>query len=137
MKPGCYEFEAFNPAGDAPLRFSLSTKVIAEFNKLHSGRKSLDAAMIPEVLAKPTAIFMGLKRENMGDGISYCGVAKTRFLDKYTTVPFPPDRVFMVFINEKDEIFDWDMTREDPGFTHFPINCDDRFINLLWPTKTS
>ncbi len=77
--------------------------------KPKSRTKYLDSLMIKEVLEKPLCVFGGLKRENMADGRCYCGVAKTRFLDKGIKVPFPPDRLFVVFVNDRDEIFDWDM----------------------------
>lgn len=125
-----YSFNAKYP-GNVKIKLWLKATTVEEAHKYQSVRY-YNMLSIPEVLEKPTAIFKGLGRENFKEGLCYCGKPNHRYWDHTTTVPFPDDKIFLVFANSKKIIFDWRTEKEDHNNPGFPNGYATRFDDLIW-----
>ena len=125
-------FEAVDPA-DGKLRLvQLSYDKIKSLPLLGKG-KIMDAGfVVPEILAKPTAIFKGLALDKdeprRGAGwLCYSGRPTRCFEDDGKEFACPPKRVFLVFVNSEWVAYNWYWHPEDHIETGLPTGYKERF----------
>ena len=98
------------PVSQEERPFLLPQNKMADLQKRGPEWKFYDAMMIPDVSSYPTVIFEGLMRDDCNDCYCYCGVPKKRIKkgdhgSGTIEVPFPPNRVFLVFVRCNDKGF--------------------------------
>ncbi len=81
---------------------------------------------VHEVLTEPVVVFGGLRDLQEG-GVCYCGKPQQRWTEGGVRCPPPPNRVFLVFVNPRDEVFDWAWAEEDPEMPGYPVGHESRF----------
>jgi hypothetical protein len=83
--------------------------------------------VLPEVLKNPAAILIGLERDEgpMEWGLAYCGTPKMRYHkmgdNDFELGPVPPGQVFVAFVDQYREVYDWrweDCNPHDPVVPH-------------------
>jgi len=71
------------------------------------------AYSVPEVLKNPTALFRGT-RPDQPDWLCYCGKPSRWYVgDSAAQSPFPPNKVLLVFVNDRDEIYTYGLEECD------------------------
>ena len=85
------------------------------------------------MLKAPTAIFEGLQREGFDKGLCFAGRTRRYWLRQAVETPFPPGKVFAIYIDESGFIFEWRLEREDEEIEGHPTGWPQRFKKRLWP----
>jgi hypothetical protein len=105
--------------------------------------KFLDARLIPETVDDPTAIFEGLNRQGLEEGVCYVTVPSRRWIrdggEAGGTIeaPSPPGRVFLVFAARREwgfVILDWEWREADSDNPGCPNDWGRDFGRKIWPT---
>lgn len=86
---------------------------------------------VREVLLDPQVIFGGVREYRPG-GLCYCGVPNQRWTNGGVQCPPPPNMVFTVFVNPRDEVYLWRRERVDETESFFPIGWKTRFGEVTW-----
>jgi hypothetical protein len=92
--------------------------------------------VVPMILARPTAIFEGLRRDEDEDhrGFGwrcYCGVPEQSFRPDGTAGRPYPGQIYVVFINDEKVAYNWRWEKTDPDDARLPIDHTIRFKQRL------
>jgi hypothetical protein len=89
-----------------------------------------------EVVNNPNRIFSGLKRLYSDSSRKLCIAGKPHnwYIGKNeeTAAPFPQNLVYLVFLNERNSIFEFRAEEADTEDPLSPKDWKDRFAKLLW-----
>jgi len=88
---------------------------------------------VPVVLREPKAIFEGLQREGFENGLCFTGKTDRYWVRQSVETPFPPGRVFAIYMDESRFIFEWRLEQEDAEHDGHPVRWTRRFARRLWP----
>ena len=124
--------KAQDPRGEETTTYRFNKSLLDKIQRYGHDRLYYNMTMIQKVLLNPFAIFEGLKRENLEGGLCYSGVPSEMQWDEKVRVPFEKRKVFLVFINDKSEIFNWRIEIEHKKDKGFPENHKTRFDKVLW-----
>lgn len=102
------------------------------------GEKLTLAYLVPEAIQKPNALYRGLRFEederhscNSPGWLCYCYYPEYRYNQDGQKVKPPADKVFLVFVNEDKEIYNWAWAPADlDALTqrrHLPKDYQERF----------
>jgi hypothetical protein len=102
--------------------------------------KYYDARFLEEAVAKPDAIFEGLRRPNQGESFCY-SVQPTRDPDDQDdpyNIGLPPvfGQVFLAFVTLGAMgyvVFDWEWRPVSPDDPGHPENWQKDFVRRVWP----
>jgi hypothetical protein len=122
------------PKSGKNCEFKISTEKINWLHKHGPDDKFYNIRNLPFAVNNPNAIFKGLDRE--GHENSYCYVASPtrRFVDDTISKPVNDEWVFLVFVSQNLEIFDWRFERSGTD-GKLPENYATRFTTLIWENK--
>ena len=142
MPRGYIATDGMCPITQGQRLFLVPQSQMADLQRKGPEFKFFDAMMIPEVASRPAVIFEGLKREDCLDCYCYCGIPSKRIIKKEhgsgtIEVPFPPHRVFLVFVKCTDKgfvVFDWEKRKADPKNDGWPESWKDDFEDIKWNT---
>jgi hypothetical protein len=87
---------------------------------------------VQQVLLHPAAIFSGV-REHQEGGTCYTGVPTCAYTNGGSKVPPVPGKVFCVYVNPRDRLFEWGWEQADPDEVGLPIGWQERFKERIWP----
>ena len=132
-KPGFFVESGLHPAGKGQLDFSILQSQVRHYMRYGPAHKFFDSLLIPGVLSNPAAIFQGLKRENMEDGLCYVAIPPVRYINARVTAPPHPGKTFAVFADAKFEVFDWRWENTDSNDKNLPMDYQTRFSKKVWP----
>lgn len=111
-----------------------------DFLNISRPNRFLNLFTVYEVLNNPNRIFAGLKRPFSDSSKRLCVVGKPRYWyvgkENSSEVPFPSELVYLVFLSERNSVFEFgaeDADQEDPLS---PVNYETRYGEILWK-KTS
>lgn len=125
------------PFAEGTCEFGVSQSLLVKYQRNGPDWKFYDALLIPEVLASPAAIFEGLRREDYEDALCYSARPSRRFKSSTIEVPFPPDRVMLVYVeNHKTRgliVLDWDSRKRHATDQGHPQNWEHDFGRRIWP----
>lgn len=129
-------FPGVDPKTGRTVPIQLAFEKIRALPKLGAGKVKEAGFIVPEVLAKPTAIFQGLTRDaddsKRGAGWRcYAGRPGKCFEDDGRSVPPPPNRVFVVFVNDENVAYNWYWCSSDPSDATLPEGYAERFHERL------
>ncbi len=89
-----------------------------------------------EVLQNPNRIFSGLCRRHSDSSKKLCVVGKPQHwyigTKSSSNVPFPQELVYLVFLSERNSIFEFRAERSDTEDPLSPIGWEERFVELIW-----
>jgi hypothetical protein len=122
------------PESGQSCEFKISTEKIIWLHKYGPDDKFYNIQNLPFAVNHPNAIFKGLKRD--GHDNSYCYVASPvrRFVGDTASKSLSDEWVFLVFVSQNLEVFDWRFERA--GQDHkLPENHETRFTTLIWENK--
>lgn len=97
----------------------------------------LEASRLVEyVLQHPTAIFEGIRRDvddpRYGAGWRcYCGTPPCAYDDRGDEINPPPGRVYLVFVNDEEVVYNWRWDRADSENARLPYDHENRFRERL------
>lgn len=95
--------------------------------------------IVPEVLLRPLSICIGLLRDDgpLPWGIVYCGHPKMRYRkfaeDEIEAIETSKDHVFLIFVDEHREIYEWGWEICDPTDRALPGDWRER--RFKWRVK--
>ncbi|MGR3302020.1 MAG: hypothetical protein ACUZ8I_05890 [Candidatus Scalindua sp.] len=96
----------------------------------------LNLSTVHEVLNNPNRIFSGLNRPHSDSSNMLCFVGKPKYwyvgTSKSVSVPFPSNLVYLVFLNERNSIFEFRAEKADTEDPLSPIGWKDRFGERTW-----
>ena len=139
VPPGYFQVEGRTPDGEGAAWFLIPQRMAEHFLKTGNRSKFLECALIPDVLKGPTGIWHDLKRDEMKDGLCYCGLPKGRRLATGIEVPIPPGKVFAVFVGGQRArggqyvVQKTNWVQECGERDGFPVDHEERFGRRLWP----
>ena len=122
-----------NPSGVGEKAFKISDKKADATRYGPEQQYSELVHTLPLVMKEPMAIFQGLKREGYERGLCFSGKTDRYWISQSIETPFPPGKVFTVYINEDQCIFVWRLEREDGKDAGHPIRWEERFTKRIWP----
>ncbi len=131
-----WEFEGLAPSGVTKRVFRLpKSRIIKHFHETGNERMFREAALVPDVVASPAAIFLGLARSGQEEALCYTGVPSGEFASNngLEAVSVPKGYTFMVFATKDFEVAKWRLCEEAPERPGFPIDHETRFGRRLWP----
>ncbi len=106
--------------------------------ELTGGEKGdLTLSCVVCVLESPRAIFGGV-REHQEGGYCYCGKPPNSWTNKAVCCPPPPGKIFVVYVNPQDVVYEWRWEGCDPKENSLPVDWfrSKRFSEgMIWPTK--
>jgi hypothetical protein len=119
-----------------------SCGVLISFDRMQAvARRGLGHAKecaftVPHTLARPTAIFEGLRRDEDEDlwGCGwrcYCAIPASSFRADGTEAPAYPGQVYLVFVNDEGIAYNWRWEKSDPDDSRLPMNYQVRFKRRL------
>ncbi len=133
---GYYATTGMRPSGTGTADFGVSVRDLRHYERNGPKWKLHAAKLIPETLRAPGRIFHDLRREGMEEAFCYAGVPSGRWISEGIEGPFPPGRVFLVFVMEKHwgyVVLDWESREADPDSPDCPIGWNEDFGNPIWP----
>jgi hypothetical protein len=87
---------------------------------------------VQQVLLHPKAIFKGV-REHQGGGHCYCGIPTCAYTNSGAKIPPVPNKVYCVYLNAGDKLFEWGWETPDPDEPELPLGWKDRYQERIWP----
>ncbi len=127
------------PIDDSDLNIRIEEKYYRRL-LIHQPNDFLNLATVHEVLHHPNRIFAGLNRPVIDSSKWRCVVGKPRnwFMgtDGKIAVPFPLNKVFLVFLNDRYSLtgfYAYSADSEDPLS---PEGWRDRFAERIWKTPS-
>jgi len=121
---------------------TLSCEIQISFDRMQAvGRRSMGHAkecgiILPMILAQPTAIFEGLRKDEDEDRVGYgwrcyCGVPQKSYRSDGTEGRPYPGQVYLVFVNDERVAYNWRWEKSDPDHPNLPIDYQNRFKQRL------
>ncbi|MCP4987905.1 MAG: hypothetical protein GY928_18190 [Colwellia sp.] len=98
---------------------------------------------VEEVLKNPNRIFSGLNRQYSDTSQHLCVVGKPQSWRRYNRnneieiVPFPPNLVFLVFLNKRKSVSEFRAEEADREDQLSPENWENRYGEILWKKANS
>lgn len=89
---------------------------------------------VQQVLREPVAVFCGI-REHQHGGTCYTGCPSCAYTNGGSKVPPWPGKVFCVYVNPRDHLFEWRWEPADPDEPGVPLGHQDRFKERIWPRQ--
>ncbi len=130
--------KAQSPNGDSTWDVYISYERLGFIARQSKGAVMEAAHIVPEILARPSAIFEGLRRDEdedkYGNGaMCYCGIPTVAY-DKNGSPTQPwHDEVFMVFLNAECVAYNWYWHQCDCDLNNYPDGHVERFRRKIWP----
>jgi hypothetical protein len=124
-----------SPDGDGTESFIIAKAKVENLQRWGPTHKYLELYLVQETLESPDVILAGLNREGLSDSYCYSKVPAARKLSERIEVPFPPDMVFLVFVNRDHRglvILDWEKRKADPVHYGHPVNWEIDFERRAW-----
>jgi hypothetical protein len=124
-----------SPDGVGEATFIIAKQKVDDLQRWGPGHKFLELQLVKETLESPDVIFEGLKREDLRDSYCFSKVPAVRKLTTTIEAPFPPDLVFLVFVNRDHRgliILDWEKRKGDPDHYAHPLNWETDFERRAW-----
>ena len=87
---------------------------------------------VQQVLLNPTAIFGGV-REHQKGGHCYCGLPTCAYTNAGAKIPPVPNKVFCVYVNPGEKLFEWGWEQADPDDPMIPLGWNSRYQERIWP----
>ena len=84
-----------------------------------------------EVLDDPKRIFTGLRELREG-WWCYVGRPGTWYVTETRQAPFPPNLVYVVYMNDRMWIYEWRAEEADSEDPLSPVDWKNRFAGLVW-----
>jgi len=133
---GALAFMGVDPATGRQRPIQLDHDKLKDLPRKGAGKVKEAGFIVPEVLAKPSAIFRGLKRDSdeprHGSGwLCYVGLPSRCFEDDGRAVQPRSDRVFLVFVTDEWIAYNWYWYAADPYQPGFPQDHAERFLERL------
>lgn len=123
------------PVGNSEIEIRIEPKDYNYF-KLYRPNDFLNLSTAHEVLNNPNRIFSGLNRPHSNSSNKLCVVGKPKYwyigVNISDTALFPHNLVYLVFLNERNSIFEFRAEEADIEDTLSPIGWKDRFGELIW-----
>ena len=123
-----------DPAGMGEREFRVESKRVDHLMRNGPPHVYYALKSAEEVLASPTVIYEGLRREGFEKGLCYCGKPR-RYLNEGIEAPAPPGKVFTVYINERDVVFEWRWDKADEFDPSVPNSIKTRFERIKWKAQ--
>lgn len=124
------------PRGGGPAEFYVSIKKLQDLERSGPRTRFYDSLLLPEGLSKPTAVFQGLEREGYEENAyCYCSKPAKRYQSASIEVPFPPNRVFLIFVEERESgffVLDWEKRPEDQNHLGYPEQWGEDFSRQIY-----
>lgn len=129
-------FDAYNPIGDGPCRVQISLDRLRAVAKRGAGAILECRNIVPHILAHPTAIFEGLRRDEEEDRWGYgwrcyCGLPTVAYRTNGTEINPYPRQVYLVFVNDGFIAYNWRWEYGDPEDLELPADHPARFTRRL------
>ena len=107
-----HSIQGKNPFGAGDVEFKISDKKI-ENTRYEPDHKFCELVyVLALVMKEPSAIFRGLKREGYERGLCFSGKTSRYWRNRTTETPFPPGKVFCIYVDDNGFIFEWRLDRE-------------------------
>jgi hypothetical protein len=108
--------------------YILRAKKIGETANRGAGAAKELAYTVPAALLKPTAVFRGVREEGERNWLCYCSVPAQRYdLTTGEIRRIHPGRVFLVFVNDDNIVYNWRWEQADSSHPKLPVNHASRF----------
>ena len=88
---------------------------------------------VKDVFDHTNRIFWGT-REHTDGGWCYVGRPESWTIKPGCIVPFPSDKVFAVYVNERRILFEYGAEPADPDDPLSPIDWKERYRGKIWPS---
>lgn len=126
---GCSPVKAINPLDGQEWEVFVSAEKVTKTGKKGLGASNELIHGVRHVLAKPKAIFRGIRDRDEVDWLCYCGIPPKAYDYKTGEAKPPwPNEVFLVFVNYPDRIvYHWSWHTADLRNKDLPEGYDDRF----------
>jgi len=123
--------------GEEGCDFLVSRSYVDRWQRVGPGWKFYNFHVIPEVLANPSVILGGLKREGHSHGFCYSGRVSKQMQNAEIELPPPPDRVGVVIVcpdHRGNVVLDYEWRQEDPDRPGWPQSWLRDFVRPIWTT---
>ena len=90
---------------------------------------------VKAVLDDPKRIYAGIRAINEG-WFCYVGRPETWYIKEDTEVPFPKNRVFAVYLNNRMHVYNFTAEYIDSDDPLSPKDWKNRFTGLLWQSTS-
>jgi hypothetical protein len=87
------------------------------------------------VFENPKRIFKGILRPISEKGWCYVGKPQRWYIKQNCDVPFPEDKVFAVYLNERLHVYTFRAEEVDPEDSLSPKDWKNRFGGLIWKSN--
>ena len=125
---------AVNPTDGSMFTVKISCKRMQIVARRGAGHIHEMAYVLPEVLTKPKAIFAGLRRDEdepkTDDDygcLCYVGKPSRAFMSNGQQIEPWHDQVFLVFVNDKNVVYNWRWEKADTVNLDMPREYNKRF----------
>ncbi len=130
-----YIFNIKWPLDDKEVEIRIEPKTY-HFLKIYRPNDFLNLSTVYEVLNNPNRIFAGLKRQHSNSNNKLCVVGKPKNWyiggNDSSITPFPPNLVYLVFLNERNSIFEFRAEKADTEDALSPEDWKNRFSKRIW-----
>lgn len=89
---------------------------------------------VQQILLNPAAIFESV-REHQDGGWCYCGVPTCAYTNSGAKIPPVPNKVFCVYVNPGNYLFEWRWEPADPDDKGLPLGYQERYKVKVWPRQ--
>lgn len=131
-------FEGMDPTGNFTENFTVNRPLLYHFHECGNQSMLNDAWFVPDICAKPLAIWEGLQRPGTENMLCYAGQPSGDFAKEHWHDWIHPeghdDQIFTVFLTAGLQITKWRWCQIEPDGTGYPIKHQTRFRSQVWPT---
>ena len=144
--PSYYPLPALDPASGGTKKVRLMTDLADQvlrygprqrYHEIVGDRQDpTTGSPVQQILTKPAAVFGGVCEHQQG-GVCYTGLPSCAYTNSGSKVPPFPEKVFCVYVNPQDKVYEWGWEQADPDTVGLPLGYQDtkRFKEQLWPRQ--
>jgi len=104
------------------------------YKNIRTSYENLRAAKY--VLENPKRIFSGILRSVTSDGQCFVGKPERWYINPTDTAPFPKNKVFLVFLTTRMQLYNFRAELSDLEDPLSPIDWKNRFGGVLWKSTS-
>lgn len=144
-RPGCYDFDGFDPVSLERADFWLTLQTIEHTRRYTPEPNWCDLYSVREVIECPSVAFKGLRAIDDfirrppphivlpdPDGLCLAAIPKFRQIREMVKAPPPPGKTFTVFVTAGLEVYGWEWRLGEPGLLDHPVGWKKAFGSRIW-----
>lgn len=125
---GALAVPAIDPRDGAEWELRIWKDLLETKAKIYPWEPLVFQHCVMHILKYPTAIFRGVRSEDTQDTLlCYCGLPPNTYADRGVRKPAREGFLFVVYVNEHREIYNWRWEKCDADSAHLPLDYKTRY----------